>query len=175
MTKDNKKTVIVSAVIVGLFIVLVVATSYAYYTTNVKNDNADKRGLNVTTPDIRAIFSDNDPAINITNMVPGDIFTKNFTLENTGNVTLNYKIVVNEVSNNFTRKSDIEVVLKENNVVKKTTNFPSATGPLSDELSIAPGVTKSYTVTIEYKNNPTDDQSEDMGKSVSGKIFIEDV
>ncbi len=175
MTKDNKKTMIVSVLIVVLFIVLVVATSYAYYTTSIKSDNADKRGLTVSTPDISATFSDNNPAINVTNMVPGDIFTKTFTLENTGNVTIKYKIVVNEVSNDFTRKNDIEVIVKENDVLKKTTVFPSTTGPISDELTIAPGVTKSYTVTIEYKNSSTDDQSEDMGKSISGKIFIDEV
>ena len=55
--------------------------------------------------------------------------------------------------------------------------FPSGdqtSQALSDEITLNVGETKNYTIEIEYKNTE-DDQSTDMGKTISGKLFIEEV
>ena len=43
---------------------------------------------------------------------------------------------------------------------------------LAYSVSIPVGVTQSYTVEFIYKNDESIDQSEDMGKTLSGKLFI---
>ena len=43
---------------------------------------------------------------------------------------------------------------------------------LAYSASIDVGVTQSYTVEFIYKNDESVDQSDDMGKTLSGKLFI---
>ncbi|CDE99553.1 unknown [Clostridium sp. CAG:628] len=43
---------------------------------------------------------------------------------------------------------------------------------LAYSASIDVGVTQSYTVEFKYANDESVDQSEDMGKTLSGKLFI---
>ena len=173
MAKENKMTIFISIVAVALFVVGVVATSYAYFTATVTKNNEGNNSTNVSTTNISATFTDG-AKLDFQNMIPGDSFTKTFTIKNTGDEDIKYKIVVQEVENTFDSKSDIEVVVKEDGATIKTTTFPSATGAISDELTISPNVSKSYTITITYKNT-TADQTPDMGKVISGKIFIEEV
>lgn len=174
MVKENKMTLIVSIVVVALFIIGVVATSYAYFTTNIAKENAEDNKIDVTTATIGAKFIDGE-TINIANMIPGDQFDKTFTLENTGSEAIKYKIIIRDVENTFQRKEDIEVVVKEDGNIIKTTVFPSTTGSISDELIINPNTTKSYTITITYINQLDIDQSFDMESKISGTIFIEEV
>ena len=171
--ENNKITIFISIVAVALFIVGVVAVSYAYYTANVTKENSGNNTTNVGTAKLSATFTDG-AELDFQNMIPGDSFTKTFTLKNTGEETLKYKIVVQEVENTFKSQSDIEVVVKENGSTINTTTFPSTTGAISNELSISPDVSKSYTIIITYKNT-TADQTPDMNSVISGKIFIEEV
>ncbi len=43
---------------------------------------------------------------------------------------------------------------------------------LTYSVSIPVGVTQSYTVEFKYANDESVDQSDDMGKKLSGKLFI---
>ena len=162
MEFNKKKTLIISISSIAMFIILVVASSFAFFTTSIKKENPENSTVDVSTAKITATFTDG-AEINVTNAIPGDTFDKTFTLKNTGNI-----------KNTFTNKNDVEVIVKENGTPIKTTIFPSTTGAISDEITIGPDVTKSYTVTITYKNTETD-QSSDMNSKVKGKIFIEEV
>lgn len=173
MAKENRTTIFISIVAVAIFIVAVIATSYAYFTNTTMKTNEGNASTDISTATISSTFTDG-ATINISNMIPGDSFTKTFTLENTGNTNISYKLVIQEVENTFTSQSDIEVVVKENGNVIKTTTFPNATSAISDVLTITPNDSKSYSITITYKNTSVD-QTPDMGKTISGKIFIEEV
>ena len=170
---DKKKTLIISISSVAMFVILVIVASYAFFSTSVIIDNPENSTTNVSSAKISATFTDG-PLINLTNIIPGDKLEKTFTLKNTGNVDIKYKIVIKEIENSFTNKSDIEVIVKENDNLIKTTIFPSATSAISDELTISPEETNSYTITITYKNTEAD-QSADMNSKIKGKIFIEEV
>lgn len=173
MLKENKMTIFISITAVVIFIVVIVATSFAYYSGTIRKENEGNKTSSITTANISATFTDG-AEVNMQNMLPGDSFTKTFTLKNTGDTNIRYKIAVQEVENTFNSKSDIVVVVKEGTTTIKTTTFPSTTGAISDELTISPNVSKSYSVTITYKNTSTS-QNDDMGKTISGKIFIEEV
>lgn len=169
-----KKTIAVSILGVALFIIAIVSVSYAYYTTTIQKENPGNETTKIGTANISATFEDG-PEINKSNMVPGDTFEKSFTLTNTGTKPINFKIVVNNVTNTFSSPSDIEVVVKEGNTTKNTTTFPTKTGSISNTLTLP--VSKNpitYKISIRYKNTNAD-QTPDMGKMISGKIFIEEV
>lgn len=171
MMSNKKSTIFISIAVVVLFIIAIVAVSYAYYTTVVNKTGSGDVNTNTTT--LSASFTDG-AVVTKTNIIPGDSFSKNFTLENTGSKTLSYKIVIQEVQNTFISQSDITYVLKENDTTIATGIFPNQTSAISDVLTIEPDVTKTYTIDIAYLNT-TEDQSPDMGKTISGKIFIEEV
>ena len=85
-------------------------------------------------------------------------------------------MVWKSVVNNFINKQDLIVTLEEdgNNLILENQNqvLPDTTTSQSiikDNLTIAPGATKSYTLTIIYQNTEQD-QTADMGKSISAVI-----
>ena len=176
MVKENKTTIFISIVVVILFIIGVFATSYAYYTATIEKDNKNSNITDIETGSIGATFTDGED-ISFDNMIPGDQFTKTFSLKNTGTVNINYKVVVRDVENTFKRPEDIEVIVKEAENIINTTIFPSTTNAISgtNAITIRPGETKSYTIIISYKNQPDIDQSSDMESKISGKIFIEEI
>lgn len=169
----NKKVIIGSIIGIVLFIIAVVTVSYAYYTANII-ETGNNNVLNGTTAKLNVKFDDGE-TINITNMIPDDHFSKTFSLENLGN-TISYKIVVNELVNEFNSFSDITYVLKEDDVVIKEGVFPNLidNNEISDTRTINNGEKKTYTLTITYQNTE-EDQAEDMGKTISGKLFIKEL
>lgn len=170
---DNRKTIIVSVIVATLFIIAIGAISYAFYTANVLDSGTNNK-VSSSTARLGAKFEDG-AIINIENMIPGDNFSKSFSLENMEN-NISYKIVVDELVNEFESYEDITYVLKEDDRVIKEGTFPNKleNNELSDIRTINKGERKNYTITITYQNTE-EDQTQDMGKIISGKLFIKEV
>lgn len=171
--KNNKIVIIASVIIVIALVILTVAGSYAFYTATLAPTG--KNTMGATAAGLELTFTDKSATINVDNLIPGETVTKTFSVQNTGTVAVKFKVVINNVSNTFTHKSDVTIALKEGTQTLKTITFPDKTAPLSDAISIEPKTTKNYTVTITYTNTNNSNQIDDMGKKVSGKIFIEGV
>ncbi len=173
---ENKKTIIISVIAVILFIAAIAAASYAYYTANVSTVGDDGNSVSGSTAKLSSSFDDG-AQVKIENMIPGDYFSKTFYLGNSGADT-NYKIVINDLVNEFESYQDITYVLKEDNVVIKEGTFPhpkyAPNTELSDTRTIKNGENKTYTITITYQNTK-EDQSPDMGKLISGIFYIKQV
>lgn len=170
MSKE-KKFIIASVVGVIVFIALVSTMSYAYFTRamEVKGDGS----VNVTTANLSIDYQDNDKgAIDVT-MIPGDKFSKSFSVTNNGD-TISFQIYVDELVNEFTSYEDITYeIFEEGSKIGKSEVFPhlASANNLGTPISISKGATKNYKVTITY-NNTDASQIPDMGKKISGKIFI---
>ncbi len=170
----NKKnvTIAISIVSIFLFIVAIVASSYAYYTA-VVTQTGDGTSTGMKTAQFNASFIDG-PILTFSNIIPGDTFDKTFTLENSGGSSIDYKVVINELENTFIKKEDLKYVLKRGEEVIASGVFPSTTTAISNVITINGGTSHTYTLTVTYENT-AEDQSEDMGKTISGKLFIEEV
>ncbi len=120
-------------------------------------------------------------------MVPGDTFKKSFTLKNTGTAPVNFRIVVKDLENTFTRKEDIQYQIKKGESEEQTIGtgdwkpFPDSSNggasALSEKLTLETDTQETgdkYTIYIRYENKETEDQSTDMSATISGKIFIEE-
>ncbi len=176
METNPKTTIMVSIIGVALFIVAVFSASYAYYTANVTEKNSNTSSSDFDTAHLSIKFTDG-AVLKVDKMVPGDKNQKEITVENEGNVPISFKINVKDVTNDFSKKADVVYTIKEkggSSPIKSETQFPDSATTLSDKITLAAGVSKTYVIEIEYKNT-SDDQTTDMGKTIKGKIFIEEV
>ena len=169
---QKKQTILV----VASLLVVVLSVSLAYFTTQIIG-----KGKNVTinSADLKIIFTDSDGAISGSNIEPGWSDTKTFNIENKSNETYKYNIVIQDLVNTFVTKGYLQYKITSTDGGYNMTEFKdvpkseTATDTiLAYSVSIPVGVTQSYTVEFKSANDESVDQSEDMGKKLSGKLFI---
>ncbi len=170
---QKKQTILV----VASLLVVVLSVTLAYFTAQIIGKGKD---VSVTSADLKIIFTDSDGSISGSNIEPGKWnVTKTFTIENKSNETYKYNIVIQDLVNTFVTNGYLQYKITSTNGGYNMTEFKDvpkssvATDTiLAYSASIDVGVTQTYTVQFIYKNDEEVDQSEDMGKKLSGKLFI---
>ena len=169
---QKKQTILV----VASLLVVVLSVTLAYFTTQIIG-----KGKNVTinSADLKIIFTDSDGAISGSNIEPGWSDTKIFTIENKSNETYKYNIVIQDLVNTFVTNGYLQYKITSTNGGYNMAEFKDvpksevATDTiLAYSVSIPVGLTQSYTIEFKYVNDESVDQSEDMGKTLSGILFI---
>ena len=169
---QKKQTILV----VASLLVVVLSVTLAYFTAQIIGKGKD---VTINSADLKIIFTDSDGAISGSNIEPGWSDTKTFTIENKSNETYKYNIVIQDLVNTFVTNGYLQYKITSTNNGYNMTEFKdvpkseTATDTiLAYSASIDVGVTQTYTVEFIYKNDESVDQSEDMGKTLSGKLFI---
>ena len=173
---QKKQTILV----VASLLVVVLSVTLAYFTAQIIGKEKD---VTINSADLKIIFTDSDGSISGTNIEPGKWnVTKTFTIENKSNETYKYNIVIQNLVNTFVTEGYLQYKITSTNGGYNMTEFKdvpkseTATDTiLAYSASIDVGVTQSYTVEFLYKNDESVDQSDDMGKTLSGKLFITEV
>ena len=169
----KKQTILV----VASLLVVVLSVTLAYFTAQIIGKGKD---VSVSSADLKIIFTDSDGSISGTNIEPGKWnVTKTFTIENKSNETYKYNIVIQDLVNTFVTNGYLQYKITSTNGGYNMTEFKdvpkseTATDTiLAYSVSISVGVTQSYTVEFKYANDESVDQSNDMGKKLSGTLFI---
>ncbi len=170
---QKKQTILV----VASLLVVVLSVTLAYFTAQIIGNG---KNVTINSADLKIIFTDSDGSISGTNIEPGKWnVTKTFTIENKSNETYKYNIVIQDLVNTFVTEGYLQYKITSTNGGYNMTEFKdvpkSETAKdtiLAYSASIDVGVTQTYTVEFIYKNDESVDQSEDMGKKLSGKLFI---
>ena len=169
---QKKQTILV----VASLLVVVLSVTLAYFTAQIIGKGKD---VSVSSADLKIIFTDSDGAISGSNIEPGWSDTKTFTIENKSNETYKYNIVIQDLVNTFVTNGYLQYKITSTNGGYNMTEFKdvpkseTATDTiLAYSVSISVGVTQSYTVEFKYANDESVDQSNDMGKKLSGTLFI---
>ena len=170
---QKKQTILV----VASLLVVVLSVTLAYFTAQIIGKGKD---VSVTIADLQIIFTETDGSISGTNIEPGKWnVTKTFTIENKSNETYKYNIVIKDLLNTFVTNGYLQYKITSTNDGYNMTEFKdvpkseTATDTiLAYSASIDVGVTQTYTVEFIYKNDESVDQSDDMGKKLSGTLFI---
>ena len=166
----NKKLLI--PVIASLVTLLVLSgVSYAYYSAKIKENN--KTETVIKSNELNLIFTGTNE-ITANNMIPGDSFTKTFTVENTSNRTVDFNIYLQNITNEF--NDDLVYALNDDTgSVVGVTPLPVTNKDksyLKTKLDIDSNTTKTYTLTITFKN--TDEPQNDyQGKTFKGTLGID--
>ena len=170
---QKKQTILV----VASLLVVVLSVTLAYFTAQIIGKGKD---VTINSADLKIIFTDSDGSISGTNIEPGKWnVTKTFTIENKSNETYKYNIVIQDLVNTFVTNGYLQYKITSTNGGYNMTEFKdvpkseTATDTiLAYSVSISVGVTQSYTVEFKYANDESVDQSNDMGKKLSGTLFI---
>ena len=159
----------------------VTAITYAFFTVNVSNDNAQT--AEITAGTMALTFSDNDNGINeVLNF--GDSVTKKFIIENTGTLDAIAKISWLNLTNTYLEGSltytleysespsgPFTKVVKDKNVPVSSTQ---TTEVLANGMNIPAGKKYYYNLIITLNNLPDVDQTQDINASFNTRFTLEE-
>ena len=183
--KDNITKITILTIIL-LTILGVIGFSYAYFNTDV---NGEGKYITLNTAELKLRYTD-DVTMSLTNAIPGDKIERTFTVENIGTKTVSYNIVwknlINTINNydlhldmkcksykNYGKSNQEEYGTCDSFYKAVPTTETSISKDIRRDIEIEVGVTQVYDVTITFLNR-TYDQSENLNKSFSGKIDLEE-
>ncbi len=164
-------------VILSSLLVIVLSVSVAYFTTKILGTGKE---ISVESADLKVIFTSGSGTINGTNIEPGWSSAENtFTVKNESNGTYKYNIIIKDLVNTFVTEGFLQYKITSSDGGYNMTDFvdvpKSSTAIdtiLAKNISIEKGKTHTYKIIINYNNSEDVDQSADMDKMLSGKIFI---
>ena len=173
-----KKTYIVIASAILILFCLMYSVSYAYFSIKVNNDfnNGTSGNTTIGSDTVKDIIISDGTKITSSNIIPGESVSSTFTVQNPNDISLCFGLDWINVVNEFVNKSDIVVSLKDENgtILLEEKEFPSENNiNLIEGLTIPANTTKTYILTVTYKNTDAD-QSVDMNKkfqaTLTGKL-----
>ena len=163
-------------IIAASLLVVVLSVTLAYFTAQIIGEG---KNISVTSADLKIVFTDTDGNIEGNGITPGWSNSKTFTVKNESNGTYKYDIIIKDLINTFKTYKYLEYKITSTDGGYNMTDYsylPKASTKedvaLAYEVSIDKGKTHTYTIEIKYANDESVDQSIDMGKSLSGTIYI---
>ena len=169
---QKKQTILV----VASLLVVVLSVTLAYFTAQIVGKGKD---VSVSSADLKIVFTDTDGNIEGNNITPGWSNSKTFTVKNESNGTYKYDIIIKDLVNTFKTYKYLQYKITSTDGGYNMTDYSYLTKSntkedvaLAYEISIDKGKTHTYTIEIKYANDESVDQSIDMGKSLSGTIYI---
>lgn len=105
----NKLYLIVGLIVLAL--VLNICSTYAWFSTRIEGTGAK---VTLATDELKLIYADT-LAVNNSLIEPGWSVTKTFTVENTSNKELYYKIVRKNLVNTFVNTNDLTITITSTN------------------------------------------------------------
>ena len=165
---STRKVVLFS--ILAFMLVLVVGTTYAYFTARViGNDEAKNTQVYAG---IMSLKLDGTQELNANNMLPGATKEVEFSVENTGTLTTTYELDMKEVYNDFSPKTDLVYTLEQGgNIITTETEAPSIDEILIPAVVIEPNKKQTYKLKLTFKETGKD-QNTNQNKTFTGKIQI---
>ena len=164
-------------VILSSLLVIVLSVSVAYFTTKILGTGKD---ISVTSADLKVIFTTGSGTISRSDIEPGWASGENtFTVKNESNGTYKYNIIIKDLVNTFVTTGFLQYKITSTDGGYNMTDFEdvpksktSKDVVLAYNINIDNKVTHTYIVEFKYLESTDVDQSEDMGKTLTGKIFI---
>ena len=165
-------------IILGSLLVVVLSVTLAYFTTEIFGTGKD---ISLDSANLKITFSSGSGNISGVNIEPGwSSGASTFTVKNESNDTYKYNIVIKDLINTFVTKGFLLYKITSTDGGYNMSDFAdvpkSSTQKdkvLAYSVEIAKGATHTYNVEFKYENSSEVDQSDDMGKILSGTLFIE--
>ena len=166
-------------IILGSLLVVVLSVSIAYFTTTINSKNSH---VSTSSAELKIVFTSGTGTIAGAEIEPGwSSGVNTFTVKNQSNGTYKYNIVIKDLINTFVTTGYLQYKITSTDGGYNMSDFkdvPKSTSAtdkvLAYSVEIAKGATHTYSVEFRYLNSTTVNQNEDMGKKLSGTLFIEE-
>ena len=164
-------------VIIGSLLVIILSVTLAYFTVQIVGKGKE---ISASSADLKITFSSGSGNISSSNIEPGwSSGTSTFTVKNESKDTYKYNIVIKDLVNTFVTTGYLQYKITSADGgynMSKFQDIPKSTAAkdeiLAYSVEIAKGKTHSYSIEFKYFNS-SNDQSDDMGKELSGTLYIE--
>ena len=176
MNKKSLFVVLISAL--TIMVSLTYQGTYSYFTSSVEGTgNIENNTSTTNTEELSDLIITNGENISNTTMIPGDSVTITFTVENPNTIQVCFNLLWSNTENTFVNQKDLVYTLEDEDgtMLVSETQYPSTntgTTLLVDGTSIEANETKTYTLTITYKETD-EDQTADIGKTFNSSIIGE--
>ena len=175
--KDDKKYIYVVAVL--LLVVVALGISYAWFSAIITGNDTAKNNK-VVTGNLELTYTDTNE-ISLDNVIPGDSFTKEVSVKNTGTLNAKYNLVWQSLTNTITNNElVIEATCKRLNssgtvegTCESISQTPVSSNTIKKKISIEPNITHEYTVKVTFIDTG-EPQNYNKNKSFNGKLGIEE-
>ena len=175
--KDDKKYICVVAVL--LLVVVALGISYAWFSAIITGNDTAKNNK-VVTGNLELTYTDTNE-ISLDNVIPGDSFTKEVSVKNTGTLDVKYNLVWQSLTNTITNDElVIEATCKRLNssgtvdgTCESISQKTVSSNKIKSNISIEPGITHVYTVKVTFIDTGSV-QNYNKNKSFNGKLGIEE-
>lgn len=170
--KNNKRRTILIILAILILLLIFIGVTYSFYSARVKFVN--KSQTIIKTNEVSLVYTGVKEITTGDSMIPGDSFTKTFTVENTSDTKTTYNIYMEQITNEF--NEDLVFVLSDDNgeVVSETALPETNTGKsyLLKDIEIDGKELQSYTLKIEFKYLDTP-QNDYQGKNFKATVGID--
>ncbi len=169
LKKISTKQIVMFSVL-AFMLVLVIGTTYAYFTAKViGNDEAKNTQVYAG---IMSLKLDGTQELNANNMLPGATKEVEFSIENTGTLTTTYELDMKEVYNDFANKEDLVYTLEQDGKsITTEAEAPATNEILIPAVVIEPNEIQTYKLKLTFKEMGTN-QNNNQNKTFTGKIQI---
>ena len=167
----NKKKILIPVIASILTLGILTGVSYSYFSAKITENN--KTETIMKSNELGLTFT-GVSEITASSMIPGDSFTKTFSVENTSNRAVTYNIYMQNITNEF-NEDLVYTLIDDNGEVVAETALPATNTEksyLKTNVEIESGVTKNYTLKIEYKYLDTP-QNDYQGKTFNATLGID--
>ena len=173
MNKE-KKYIIFGIVMI---VVLLIGFTYAFYQSEMNSNNSK---VTIDTDDMRIIFT-NGEAIEASDVYAEDNLdiVKTFSVENKTSKEYKYNIVIEDLVNTFKTTGYLVYKITSDDGGYNMTDFidipkslTATNTVLAYSVSIPAKSIQNYTIEIKYINSETENQDDDQGAKLSGKLYI---
>ena len=170
--KDKKNII---SVCLLLLVVTVLGVSYAWF--NAKIENLNSKVSTVTTGSLKIKYVDGEE-ISLSNMIPGNYVTKEFSVSNVGDEAVSFNLELETIENTVlknelvisascTRLNGETIEGTCNNINEKSISSSF----LSRNITIEPNITYKYEIKLLFKNTNRN-QNYNMSAKYNGKINV---
>ena len=171
--EKNKTTIFV---ILACILLIGITVSFAYYLASIEGTG---KSITLKSKNLKITFTESNN-LSGENISPGWSKTSTFTVKNEGSNSYTYNIVIKDLVNTFVTTGNLQYKITSTDGGYNMTDFKdipnssvATNKKIATNITIAGNGTHTYTILFTYKNSE-DNQAEDMGKTLSGQIIIDE-
>ena len=165
-------------IILGSLLVVVLSVSIAYFSTTINSKNSN---VSTSSAELKIVFASGSGTIAGSEIEPGwSSGVNTFTVKNQSNGTYKYNIVIKDLINTFVTTGYLQYKITSTDGGYNMSDFKdvpkssiSTDMTLGYNIKIEKNKTHTYNVEFRYLNSETENQNIDMGKELSGTLYID--